>query len=547
MATALYVALDGVDRSSLAYGATVTLRTLNQGHCSFTCFMDNKAQTFNGLYDSHDAVYIKMAGVDIIKGYMDEFKHQITHRKDTWHHLFNVSGRDYSQDLSNLFLSKKWSSAEKADDILDDALARVVSEITYVSPGSASTIGGYRCHQQYLMDLFKTVLDRANMEAYVDTTKALQAFNIGANSSGLTLTYADLVGEPSLEKTGMGLGIRNKVYGLGENIATTTADEYTEPIADPPPDWTSGGTLSREVGGVGNWLVRAWQDGGPTASVYMEHDLDYAVQNTGEDENLVDTVICHFWIHCWAYTPPADTADATDAYLQFREDSSNYFQYNFTEADISLALTEFNLGLGRDNEANFTLGGSPDWAGINKIRFYGTTTAKQEIFVDVDGLNFKDVNYVGYSSDGTSRTAYRRRMELQQDAQLTSSTMTQDLTDSILEKKKDTLSHVTLTVNGNSCISGGAFKLWPGYKVVLNFPLAGINTATYRIEKVELHCFPYQDISDHGHDFTAKLSCVPETRKLDHLEYPALSKPDSLIPHLSREAFKRRSARKWLP
>jgi len=542
MATALYVALDGVDRSTLAYGATVTLKTINQGHSTFVCVMDNKAQTFNGLYDAHDAVYIKMAGADIIKGYMDEFKHQITHEKDIWHHVFRVFGRDYSQDLSNLFLSKKWSGGTTADDILDDALARVVSEITYASPSSASTIGGYKCHQQYLMDLFKTVLDRANMEAYVDTAKALQAFNIGANSSGLTLTYADLVGP--LEKVGQGLGIRNKVYGLGENIATTTADEYTEATTG----WTSGGTLSTQGGAAeGAWIVRAWQDGGPTASVYMEHALDYACQNTGEDENLVDTIKSHFWIQCWAYTPPADTAAATDAYIQFREDSSNYFQYNFTEADIWLALTEFNLGLGRDNEGNFTVNGSPDWAGINKIRFYGTTTAKEEIFVDIDGLNFLDVNYVGFSSDATSRTAYRRRMELQQDNQLTSSTMTDDLTDSILEKKKDTLSHVTLTVDGNSCISGGNFKLWPGYKVTLNFPLAGISSAVYRVEQAELKCFPYQDLSGHGHDFTVKLSCVPETKKLDHLDYPALSRSRSIVPHLSREAFKRRSRRTWLP
>jgi len=545
MATALYVELDGVDKSSLALGATVSMKTINQGHCTFVVVMDNNDQSLNGLYDSEDSVLIKMAGDTILFGYIDDVVHVVNHNESTWHHLLRVSGRDKSQDLSNLFISKVWASAKKGDEIIDEALARVASEITYAAPASASTIGGYDCHQQYLMDLFKEVLDRINWEGHV-YNKALDIFAIGTESSGLTLTYSDLVGALEYAEKA-GLGLRNKIYGLGENIATTTADEYTEPTADPPPGWTSGGTLSREVGGVGAWLVRAHQNGGPTASVYAEHALDYAVGNVGHDIDGNDTCICHFWIQCWAYTPPADTADATDAYLQFREDSSNHFQYNFVEADIGGGLTEFNLGLGRDNEANFTVNGSPDWAGINKIRFYGTTTAKQEIFVDIDGLNFKDVNYVGYSSDATSRTAYRRRMELQQDDRLVSSTQTQDLTDSILEKKKDPLEHITLTIDGNSSISGGNYKLWPGYKVTLNFPKIGMTNEVWRVEQAELKCFPHQDLSGHGHDFTAKLSCVPETTKIDHLELATVAKARSLIPYLSREAFKRRSRRTWLP
>ena len=543
MATALYVELDGVDKSSLAKGATVTLKTLNQGHCTFVAVLDNNDQSLNGLYDSEDVAYIKMGGADILKGYIDDVAHSVSHSVSTWHHLLRVTGRDYSQDLSNLFLSLTFVPAKTADEILDNALARVASEITYTAPAIGPTIGGYECHQQYLMDLFKTVLDRANWEAYVDMNKALQAFLIDAHSSGLTLTYSDLVGNIEYTEKA-GLGLRNKIYGLGENLTTTTADEYT----DATTGWSSGGTLSTEVGAIeGSWVVRAWQNGGPPASVYMQHDLDYALQNTGHDEDGNDTCICHFYIQCFAYTPPADVADATDAYLQFREDSSNYFQYDFTEADIQAALTEFNLGLGRDNEANFTVNGSPDWAGINKIRFYGTTTAKEEIFVDIDGLNFHDVNYVGYSSDQTSRTAYRRRMELQQDDRLVSSTQAQDLTDSILEKKKDPLEHITLTVNGDSCISAGAFKLWPGYKVTLNFPKIGMTNEVWRVEQAELKCFPHQDLSGHGHDFTAKLSCVPETTKIDHLELATVAKARSLIPFLSREAFKRRSRRTWLP
>jgi len=245
MATALYVALDGVDKSSLALGATVTLKTVNQGHSTFVAVMDNNDQSLNGLYDSHDAVYIKMGGADIVKGYMDDVAHSVTHGPSTWYHLLRVTGRDYSQDLSNLFLSKVWASAKKADEILDEALARVGSEITYVAPATASTVGGYDCHQQYLMDLFKTVLDRANMEAYVDTAKALQAFNIGANGSGLTLTYSDLVG-PIEYTEKAGLGLRNQIYGLGELIATTTADEYTEATTG----WTSDGNLSAVLGGA---------------------------------------------------------------------------------------------------------------------------------------------------------------------------------------------------------------------------------------------------------------------------------------------------------
>jgi len=532
MATALYVELDGVDRSSLANGATVTLKTINQGHSTFVCVMDNKDQTFNELYDAHDPVYIKMGGADILKGYMDIYSHAATHTKDVWHHLFRISGRDYSQDLSNLFISKVWGSAEKADDILDDALARVASEITYASPSSASTIGGYDCHQQYLMDLFKTVLDRANMEAYVDTAKALQAFNIGANSSGLTLTYSDLVG--SLDRTRTGIGIRNQIYGLGENIATTTADEITEATTG----WTSNGTLSAEAAGQEGVNFIRTTKAGVNPSVYMYHDIDYALNETSGT--------FHFWVRAYGWTDP-NAFDCTSCSIYLREDATNYFGYNFTPADIQPDLTEYSLGIGRDNEGDWNIGGDPDWAGINSVRFYADTT-EDEIVLDVDGIgSHLNMNYVGYSSDATSRSAYRRRMELHQDSQLNTSAKVQAVTDSILEKKKDKLNHVTLTVDGNSCISGGAFKLWPGYKVTLNYPKAELSSTDYRVEEIELRCFPYQDISGHGHDFTAKLNCVKDTKKLDHLEYPVLAKPRSLVPHLSREAFKRRSRRTWLP
>lgn len=547
MATVLYVELDGVDKSSLALGATVTLKTINQGHCTWNAVLDNNDQSLNGLYDSEDVAYIKMGGADIVKGYIDDVNHIVTHDASTWHHLLRVSGRDYSQDLSNLFISKVWAAAKKGDEIIDEALARVVSEITYAAPASAATIGGYEPHQQYLMDLCKDVLDRVNWEAYVDTNKALQAFAIGTVNSALTLTYSDLVGNLEYtEKTG--LGLRNKIYGIGENLATTTTDEYTEPVNDPPEGWTSGGTLSRQGGGpVGVVYPRAWQNGGPTASVYMEHDLDYAVQSTGEDIDGNDTSKCHFYIQCWAYTPPADVVDVTDAYLQLREDSTNYFQYNFTEADIQVAFTEFNLGLGRDNESGWVVNGAPDWAGINKIRFYATTTTKQEVFIDVDGMDFADVNYVGYSSDATSRTTYRRRMELQQDDNLTSSTMAQDLSDSILEKKKDPLEHINLTVDGNSCISGGVYKLWPGYKVTLNFPKIGMTNEVWRVESATLKCYPHGDLSGHGHDFTALLSCIPYDAKMDHLEYSSLANPRSAHHFWAKEAYKRRANKTMLP
>jgi len=182
------------------------------------------------------------------------------------------------------------------------------------------------------------------------------------------------------------------------------------------------------------------------------------------------------------------------------------------------------------------------------MRFYGNTTDKTDMYVEVDGIGTHlNMNYQGYSSDATSRTTYRRRMELQQDSLIVSSTEALDLGDSIKEKKKDPLEHITLIVDGNSCISGGNFKLWPGYKVTLNFPKIGMTNEVWRVETVELKCFPHQDISGHGHDFTAKLDCVPETTKVDFMRWGPVAKRRSLIPFLSGEAFKRRSNRKWLP
>jgi len=497
--------------------------------------------------------YIKMGGADILKGYIDNVNHAVSRALATWDHLLRVSGRDYSQDLSNLFISKVWASAKKADDILDEALDRANSEITYASPSSASTIGGYAAHQQFLLDLFKTVLDRANMEAYVDTNKALQAFNIGAIASGITLTYSDLVGGITLTYSDLvgtieypekaGLGIRNQIHGLGEFVTNSTADEITEPAGSPPAGWTTNGTATRSNVNVqeGLWTVRATKGGGGPVGVTLIHDLDWALDPTEGK--------FHFWVWAWA-TSGGGNVVVDDASLQLREDTSNYFTYDFVPADIGpdmVDFTEYDLDIGRDHEGNFSMTGHPDWSSINSMRFYAATVAETDVYMEVDGIGTHHMNYGGYANDSTSRTNYRKRMELHQDSQLSTHAETLDLADSILEKKKDPLEHITLTVKGSSCISGGSFKLWPGYKVTLNFPKLGISSEVWRVETAELKCFPHKDLSGFGHDFTAKLDCVTQSIKINHLDYAVMSRPRSITPHLLRESYKRRSDSKWLP
>lgn len=251
--------------------------------------------------------------------------------------------------------------------------------------------------------------------------------------------------------------------------------------------------------------------------------------------------VFHFWFWAWAYTAANVVVDA--AHLRLIEDATNYFRYNFTPADLGPnqdAGQEFSLPIGRDNEASFTRTGYPHWGGINKVRFYAATIAEDEVYIEVDGIGKHNMNYGGYQSDGTSRSAYRTRVEIQQDNALTAFSKSLDVSTSVLEKKKDPLEQINLKILGSSAIVSSNLKLLPGNTVVLNLPLLGISSETWRLTNLAFKCFPYFNLS-HGHDFIGEISCLPQNLKVDSLKLAQIVRRRSPVPRISEEAFKRRA------
>ena len=243
-----YTALKSLEINPLSVGL---------GHGKWEVRLDNTDGAFNadiGLTSAggktiypQAPVVITLNGATIPAGcgYVDNCEHLYKNGVEDLHlDVLRVFGRDYSQDLSNLKLSKLYLPATHAVDIIDDALTVAgqdddplgsVSEITYaVDPANTTTIGGYLAQDTFLFNLFKDVCERANLEGYVNASKALQLWSVAsAPSSGLTITDSDILVDGFnrfLEFDG--LSIRNKatVYGAPTKMYPATQDGLTEPL-----------------------------------------------------------------------------------------------------------------------------------------------------------------------------------------------------------------------------------------------------------------------------------------------------------------------------
>lgn len=220
------VTVAGVDRSAGVKGWVVHPRSLVMGHGTWKVVFENGGGVYNGVFAAQNIVSIGYDGKTYMQGYVDYPQHFAPfNRINRELHLF---GRDYSQDLSNLLLMESYESAAKADDIIDDALNQKGSEITYTSLSTAPMIGGINPREQDLLSLFREICERANYDAYVDGSKALQFFPIGTVSSGIVIGDVDIL--EGWRNEGDAIDLRNTFRLRGERSLTLPSDmdEWTE-------------------------------------------------------------------------------------------------------------------------------------------------------------------------------------------------------------------------------------------------------------------------------------------------------------------------------
>lgn len=194
--------------------------------------LKNLADTWGGDFHSNDPVTLTINATDMMKGYLDDSKDDLDDR-GVYTNKMVVDGRDYGRDLARLKHTYDCLDT-KADDVFDALLAAKGSEITFTSPSTAPVVNFDRS-RTYLIDWLRAIAKRVNYSAYVDITKALHFFALGAvaEESGIALTSIAAAVDNNilhlLKGEEIGVSIANKV----ELTAGSLWDHYSDANAKP--------------------------------------------------------------------------------------------------------------------------------------------------------------------------------------------------------------------------------------------------------------------------------------------------------------------------
>ena len=260
--TTLTATGNGVALSNIL-GATIMPRSLADGHTTWVLWLRNDDKAYIANTNVSDTpqrvIVITINSVEAIRGYPDGLVHiygglnpkRPPQAAGACKLLARLSGRDYSQDLANRVYTSSFPAATEADNIIRSALAITVpDEITIASDWTTPQVGPYDPRDESRLAIAREMCERANYDAYVNSSKALQFFAIGASSSGIVLSATDVLEATYVEFDRTGLRNSFDIYGDEIGILPTDEDSWTNPALDAqytdpsynstnvtPPDW----------------------------------------------------------------------------------------------------------------------------------------------------------------------------------------------------------------------------------------------------------------------------------------------------------------------
>ncbi len=153
---------------------------------------DNYANRYGGLISPQDPVELKINGVSMLKGYVDDVLPNVKTPTMVYYNLMRVVGRDYAQDLANKYITKDYPNAVTVDGNIDQivyaALVEASSEITYAAPTPLrEKVVSYSFKRTFLANGFQDLMKLGDCDFYVEDDKALHLFNYDTFSSDLTV------------------------------------------------------------------------------------------------------------------------------------------------------------------------------------------------------------------------------------------------------------------------------------------------------------------------------------------------------------------------
>jgi hypothetical protein len=472
--------------------------------------LENQDNEYGGTLDPQDPAELKINDVSMLKGYIDDVLPSVDDPFAVYRNLLNVVGRDYGQDLANLFLTKEYRD-ENYDDIFDDALSTAGSEITYTSPSTGSILD-YSFKRQFLLNGFQDLAKLVDADFYVDDLKALQLFLLSAaSSSGVTLKAVAGASDNnvlSLKQIGEKVGFDLKNYIHLE--AGDVNDHWTEMNAS---DWSNMGVPTETVTDdtsiflAGKASIKTTI---ATAAAGRYHQLElsfprysYTSLDLSEPEQEGSYLVRHDLGSggTWKWRPGLKDGKDNIIYYKDVANTDSIPQNKWREITFPLG-DELDIGTD-DKQWYWSAYIDPpfDWADIVSIRFHSISAASNNNrSFWTDGIKLP-IPAISISEDATSQSTYRKRMIPLTRNDIKSQIQLDDLAASELAHRKDPTQKLNVVASFQSGCK------YAGQTIVVNAPSSGISNITYRILGLHHVAAPGEDLL-RGHDAITEFDLV---------------------------------------
>lgn len=529
----------------------------------FKVKLKNNNGEWLGQFKGDDLIRIKIGNAIFLGGYLDEGYPITEDRKGIYQQTYELIGRDFGQDLQSKIVNKTgdWMyKKQHADDIIDDMLAKISSEISFASPHTAPEIQYTDTGDEFLIEAFRKIWEKINYDAYVDETKTLKMFPIGSINSGIVLK--SVAGASDNNILGPIKKTEFDTYELRNYMVVKSGDINDGWSEGNPEDFVgaSGNTISNEfltvhAGAASIKCEKGTADHCELGLVFPKHYYDYLPFDLFGSE----TVAVWLWIHvpdAGAYPWPLIEVILEDTngnrirycwsvYLQTSFKRDVFFQYTLpigTECKIKdYPNGRHRLTWHYADEASTSF----NWK-IKKVIF---STGEHSTTLILDGLRIP-LPMVSYVNDNASGEDYKVRYWPVMAKDVYSQRELDEFAQSELEKRKNPVTGLKITAIGAAGIIGGINKWIPGYNIQVNAPNDGINNEWYRMAEVHVAVADGPIIS--GHDFVAEVTLVPHTaevsgKRLSYVETPEIALLRALSDRIRFLEKKEEGKRDWWP
>lgn len=499
----------------------VLQKLANEGIGQISVLLDNSSGIFTNKFPGDAVIVLWMDGQVFFRGYVDNVvpvvqESKVAHAERT----LMLTGRSVGQDLMNKLYDKVYVP-QPINTILQNILTLSGSEINVaVKIGVPPTIY-YDSRGEFNIDSVRTILELAQWEGRVNNSKYLDIFPIGEMSSGITIKMVAGAQDNNvidvLEHTEKDtFELKNYIIVFGDKVddgwseanAADLACESGNVLLDYYETDVKKGAAAIEVskGTSGDKINLIYQ-----FPLYNKASLDFRKLAQGE-MSFQFKILGTLPPDGKFYPPSITLTDSAGTRINFAKSGgvgSNYWDV------ISAPLgknVEIKGPVNQDSWSKATAG-QPDFNwNVVKIEIWITGLGQPDATdLVIDGLVLP-VQMVAVAYDNDSIFAYKKRVLPLFKKDINSQIELNAFANSVLQKRKDPLEKLKLSVRGDAGLIIGIWKWWPGYTSIVNIPMENLNNAVFRMIQIR-NVFEREGKS--GWDHTAELFLVPQYAKLE--------------------------------